>query len=118
MTTTGPIPGPGATGPVPPPLPRLVFAPARPVRNEDRTELLYEVRRLPDGTGVLPVFTTRERLVEALGPAQPWAQAPLRAVRAIMAAAGVERVELDPELGEQEWRWTPQGLADFEGEWR
>ncbi|MGF1427215.1 SAV_915 family protein [Kitasatospora sp. LaBMicrA B282] len=107
--------GPAAvpTGPVPPPLPRLVYAPARPVQHEERTEVCYEVRLLPDGTRVLPVYSTRERLVAALGPAQPWAQAPLRAVRAVMGSVGVELVQLDPEVSEQAWRWTPEQLAAF-----
>ncbi|MFE9422848.1 SAV_915 family protein [Kitasatospora sp. NPDC006697] len=99
-------------------LPALVYAPARPYQGEHGVDVLYEIRQLPGGDRVLPVFTTRERLVAALGPAQPWAQAPLRALRALMAQAGVERVELDPDITEQIWRWSPEGLAEFEGEWR
>ncbi|WP_327068642.1 hypothetical protein OG500_23105 [Kitasatospora sp. NBC_01250] len=96
-------------------LPELVYAPARPIIREGRRELLYEVRRYPDGRQVLPVFSTLELLVAALGPAQPWAQAPLRAVRAVMAAAGVTEVELDPVVAEGAWRWNEADLARYQG---
>lgn len=97
-------------------LPELVYAPARPIVREGRRELLYEVRDCPDGTRVLPVFTSLDRLVEELGPAQPWAQSPLRAVRALMGAAGVTRVELDPALAGSAWRWTLEDLEQYVGE--
>ncbi len=75
----------------------------------------FEVRELSDGTRALPVFTSLEQLVAVLGPAQPWALLPLRAVRALMGVAGVPYVLVDPNLGAEVWRWTEEGLIDLAG---
>ena len=91
----------------------LVYAPAHPdLRRADRS-VEFEVRVLSDGTCALPVFTSAERLVEALGSAQPWALLPLRAVRAVMGLANVPQVLIDPDLGTEVWRWTENNLVDF-----
>ncbi|MDH6113293.1 hypothetical protein P3T36_001823 [Kitasatospora sp. MAP12-15] len=102
-------------GPV---LPGLVYAPARPIVRDGRRELLYEIRRNPDGSQALPVFSTLERLVDAFGPAQPWAQVPLRAARAVMCAAGVTQLQLDPTIAEDAWRWSAAELARYQEELR
>lgn len=101
-----------------PALPGLVYAPARPIVRNGSRQLLYEVRRNPDGSQVLPVFSTRDRLVDAFGPAQPWAQVPLRAVRAVMYAVGVGEVLLDPTIAQDAWRWSPADLARYQEDLR
>jgi SseB protein N-terminal domain len=91
----------------------MVYAPAHPDPRRGRQALEFEIRQLADGVRALPVFSTRERLVEALGPAQPWALLPLRAARALMAAAGIPSVVLDPEFTVEAWRWDEQDLVEL-----
>lgn len=99
-------PGPG--------LPVLVLAPAHPISRDGRTDVVLEVRELANGTRALPVFTTRERLVEALGREQPWAALPLQAARALMGAAGITQVIIDPVAEPGAWRWQPSDIEELE----
>jgi hypothetical protein len=94
----------------PPPSQELVFVPARPRVTGTGNELTYEVRTLADGTLALPVFSTRAKLVAALGRYQPWACVSLRAVQADMARCGVPQVVLDPVVDLSAWRWREDGL--------
>jgi hypothetical protein len=101
-----------------PPLPELVFVPARPQASRGSREVAYEVRSLADGSVALPVYSTVARLVAALGHYQPWACVPLRTVQAAMASAGVPRLVLDAAVDASAWRWQPgslQALADQQG---
>ena len=85
----------------------IVFAPARPdIRPGHETDVIFEVHETGDGGRALPVFTTMERLVAALGPDQPWVALPLANVQHIMGAAGVARIALDPdgEPGARQWQ--------------
>ena len=59
------------------------------------------------------MFSTVKRLVEALGPEQPWVALPLRNVQAIMGGAGVDRVVVDPEAGPGAWRWQASDLEEL-----
>ena len=85
----------------------MVYASAHPAQRGDGVggTIEFEVRELADGRRVLPVFSSVERMAEALGPAQPWVLLPLRAARAVMAIAGVDAVVLDPEIADDAWRW-------------
>jgi len=88
-------------------LPAIVLAPARPdIRPGHESDVIFEVHQTGDGGRALPVFTTIERLVAALGPRQPWVALPLANVRRIMGAAGVDRIALDPagEPGARQWQ--------------
>lgn len=96
-------------------LPEIVFAPAHPGVREGRKDVVFEVRELADGRRVLPVFTTAERLTTVLGPQQPWAAVPLRAARALMGAAGVAEVMIDPRLAPGAWRWQADDLVALRG---
>jgi SseB protein N-terminal domain len=95
-----------------PGLPDMVYAPAHPAqRPEDANGTIeFEVRELTDGSRVLPVFSSVERMAAVLGPAQPWVLVPLRAARAVMAIAGVASVVLDPEIADDAWRWDASSL--------
>jgi hypothetical protein len=93
-------------------LPEMVVAPARPdVREAHEGDVIFEVRRAADGGLILPVFTTVNGLVAALGPAQPWVVLPLRNIREIMGATGIDRVVLDPDAEPDAWRWQPGDIA-------
>ena len=91
--------------------PEIVIAPARrdvrPGRNGD---VIFEVRELPGGGRVMPVFTTARRLVAALGPHQPWVALPLRNMQQIMGSAGVYSVVLDPRAHSGAWQWQAGDL--------
>jgi uncharacterized protein (DUF849 family) len=58
-----------------------------------------EVRLLADGTRTLHVFSSVARLVDELGPQQPWVCVPMRTATAAATRARVDRVTLDPVLG-------------------
>lgn len=89
----------------------IVFAPARPdIRPGHETDVIFEVHETGDGGRALPVFTTVERLVAALGPNQPWVALPLANVQRIMGAAGVDKVALDPEGQPGGWQWQESDL--------
>jgi SseB protein N-terminal domain len=100
-----------------PPLPDLVFVPARPARPRagGGREVAFEARTLADGTVALPAFSTVARLVAALGHYQPWVCVPLPTVQAAMARDGVPQVVLDPAVDPSAWRWQEASLRAFAG---
>lgn len=103
----------GANGGLPG-LPEIVLAPARPdVRPGHAADVVFEVHRLSDGGRALPVFTTVERLVTALGPEQPWVALPLRNLQHIMGAAGVPRIVVDPGAEPGTWRWKVSDIEEL-----
>jgi hypothetical protein len=97
-------------------LPEIVIAPARQdVRPGHDGDVIFEVREISDGGRALPVFTSVERLVQTLGPDQPWVALPLRNIQAIMGGAGVDRVLIDPLAQPGAWRWQPSDLQALIG---
>ena len=80
--------------------------------------MVFEVRQRADGVRALPVFGSVRRLVEALGPAQPWVALPLVRARELMGTAGVGLVVLDPVAGPGAWRWRPEDLQALAGRLR
>ncbi len=92
-----------------------MFAPARPdIRPGHDADVIFEVRELADGGPALPVFSTVERLVAALGPEQPWVALPLRNVQRIMGGAGVDRIVLDPDAEPGAWQWQASDIEALE----
>ena len=59
------------------PTPQLVYVPAHPDPRADQRGLRFETRLSADGRPIAIGFTTRQRLVDACGPAQPWVCLPL-----------------------------------------
>jgi SseB protein N-terminal domain len=57
-----------------------------------------EVRLLADGTRTLPVFSSVARLVDELGPRQPWICLPMRAAADAASRGAVDRVAVDPVI--------------------
>lgn len=88
----------------------LVFVPARPVTRDGVRQIMYEARDRADGVRAMPAFTTLDRLVEQLGPAQPWAQLPLASLRALLGEAGVTQVDIDPVVDAAAVRWDTDSL--------
>jgi len=101
------------TVPADPGQPGLVFAPARPRAEGGRQDVVYEMRRQPDGTLVLPVFSSLVGLVEGLGQYQPWACVPLDQVTAALGGGRVAQVLVDPQIDPQAWRWAEASLANY-----
>jgi hypothetical protein len=91
----------------------LVYVPAHPGNRGGRRDVVFEVRGLPDGRRMLPVFTTTERLVAALGPAQPWAKLPLTRASVLMGEAGVDLVVVDPPAGSDTTRWQEGDIQEL-----
>ncbi len=54
---------------------------------------------------MLPVFTSTARLVEALGPVQPWVSLPLSKASELMGRAEVDLVVVDPPADQDAARW-------------
>ena len=106
-TTPPPAPAPSAA------LPDEVYVPAHPDPSRPDRALEFEVRQLADGSLALPAFTSLDQLALALGPAQPWARMPLRAARALMTAAGIPTVVLDPQSADSAWRWTEEDIVEL-----
>lgn len=65
------------------------------------------------GETVAIAFSNVGRLVEQLGQSQPWMVMDSGRLKQYLAAVGVTQVLLDPELGEDAGRWTPQDLELF-----
>ncbi len=96
-------------------LPGVVYVPAHPVIRAGRPDIELELRRLGDGSRVLPAFSTRSKLVTALGPAQPWAALPLSEARGLAGDGGVPVVVIDPPVDAGAWRWTARDVESFAG---
>ncbi|RKS72657.1 type III secretion system (T3SS) SseB-like protein [Motilibacter peucedani] len=70
-----------------------------------------------DGTGaaVLVAFTSTARLVEALGPAQPWVAVPGDRLPELARAAGLRGVLVDPVVPPGSPGWTEDDLERLGG---
>jgi hypothetical protein len=91
--------------------PEIVIVPARPdVRQGRGGDVIFEVRELPSGRRVMPVFTTVRQLAAALGQYQPWVALPLRNIQEIMGSAGVYSVVIDPLAHPGARRWQAADL--------
>jgi hypothetical protein len=91
----------------------IVYVPAHAEVSEGAKKPAFEVRRRADGTQELPVFSSLERLVQALGRYQPWVALPLRELQRAAAAAGVDRLALDPAHPAGTWRWSRDDLDEL-----
>jgi hypothetical protein len=71
----------------------------------------FEMRQQPDGTSVLPAYSSVTGLVEALGRYQPWVCVQLTQLLKALDGGRVARVLLDPPVEPGAWRWTQADLA-------
>ncbi|MFF3330131.1 SAV_915 family protein [Streptomyces sp. NPDC002888] len=118
----------GPEGPKPgvPPYHTPVFVPAHP-RYVDSTDdtgtparvpfIAYELFAHPTAGTVALAFTTLDRLVSALGEAQPWVATSLGPLAEGVGAQGVT-VRLDPRLTPGPPNWHPADLAAYAQEVR
>jgi hypothetical protein len=96
-------------------LPEIVIVPAHPATRGGDQDVVFELREGADAAPVLPVFSSVQRLAEALGGAQPWVALPLRKVRELAAAGRGHTVVLDPDVQPGAWRWGYGDLESFQG---
>lgn len=83
--------------------PEVVFAPAYPDPRPGHGGVRFETRASVDGeiTGV--AFRGLDKLVAALGPAQPWIAIRLDRLGDVLGAAGIRRILVDPPAVESGW---------------
>ncbi|MGW6752578.1 SAV_915 family protein [Streptomyces sp. NPDC055006] len=74
--------------------------------------IAYELFAHPSDGSVALAFTTLEKLVSALGPAQPWIAASIGPLAEGMRERGA-RVRLDPEVAPGHHNWQPADLAAY-----
>jgi hypothetical protein len=74
----------------------IVYVPAHPDPRTGHDGVRFETRLGSDGAPVGVAFTSLDKLVGALGPAQPWIAVPLPRLRLIFGAAGIAQIGLDP----------------------
>jgi hypothetical protein len=91
----------------------VVFVPAHASVSEGAKKPAFEVRQCADGTQELPVFSSLERLVQALGRYQPWVALPLQELQRAASGAGVDRLALDPAGSPGMWRWSREDLDEL-----
>jgi hypothetical protein len=98
-----------------PPYATPVFVPAHPRYPGGGRPAVIALELLAlNGTTPVPVaFTTLERLVAALGPAQPWIAVSLGPFAEGMAASGLPAVRLDPKTAEGAASWRAEDLEDY-----
>ena len=88
---------------------------SRSVDGQPRVRI--ELRRC-GGEPVAVVFGSVARLVEQLGRTQPWMVVDAGRLRACLAAVGVHRMLLDPDLSGSPGRWELADLRRMAGEAR
>ncbi|MEU6663498.1 SAV_915 family protein [Streptomyces sp. NPDC046821] len=74
--------------------------------------IAYELFAHPEDGTVALAFTTLEKLVSALGPAQPWIAASIGPLAEGMREHGA-RVRLDPEVAPGHHNWQEADLATY-----
>jgi hypothetical protein len=90
--------------------PEVVYVPAYPDPRPGNGGVRFETRTLIDGqiTGI--AFRSRQKLVEALGPAQPWMAIRLDRLGDILGAAGIRRILIDPPITSS---WSPEHVEQL-----
>lgn len=78
--------------------------------DEPRVRIELRERR---GETVAIVFSSVRCLVEQLGQSQPWMVMDSSRLQQCLSAAGVTQVLLDPVLGDDAGRWTPEDIERF-----
>ncbi len=77
-------------------------------------DVIFEVRQVSDGRRALPVFSSVDRLVAALGHEQPWVALPLRNIQQIMGASSVHTIVLDPAAEPGAWQWQASDIESLQ----
>lgn len=99
-----------------PPYDTPVFVPAHPryVPGAEPT-VVIEFMSHPAGPPVPVAFSTQDRLVAALGEAQPWMTLELGAYATAMRRVRLPAVRLDPVMEAGARKWSVGAVADAYG---
>jgi hypothetical protein len=92
----------------------IVYVAAFPDPRPAHDGAIVETRVLTSGEIAALAFSSRERLVAALGPAQPWIALPIEVLQAWIQAAGITTVALDAAVPVGARRWRDMDLAALE----
>ncbi|TGO05263.1 SAV_915 family protein [Serinibacter arcticus] len=79
-----------------PTVPPVVYLPLR--RGSDPAMPEVEIRRAPDGRGVLLAYTALDRLLDLCGPNQPWVLAHTAGLGDIKEVQHYDAIVLDVEV--------------------
>jgi hypothetical protein len=92
-----------------------VFVPAHPryVRAEGPPVFAVELLEWAGTTPVPVAFSSLERLVTALGEAQPWMAVAVGPFSTAMVAAGLPKVRLDPAVPPGVATWRREDLEEY-----
>ncbi len=88
-------------------LPPLLHVPIREAYPA-AVRTIVELRVLPDGTRMLPVYTDRARLLASCGDGQPWMLIPSIRLDALHTVLGFDQIMVNVELPELERRTTTE----------
>jgi hypothetical protein len=84
--------------------------PANRFAGESRREVAFETCLLEAGDRAAMAFTSTERLVEMLGPSQPWVALPVKRLCELMGLADIPQVAIDPVLPTNLRRWRSDDI--------
>ncbi|MEV0279103.1 SAV_915 family protein [Streptomyces sp. NPDC050610] len=92
-----------------------VFVPAHPRYPEGggKPDIAVELLRHAAGAAVPVAFSTLDKLVEALGPAQPWISVSIGSFAEAMRDAKLAKVRLDPAIPSGTVHWRPEDLETY-----
>ncbi|OAR22436.1 hypothetical protein A8W25_22580 [Streptomyces sp. ERV7] len=101
-----------------PPYHTPVFVPAHPryPAGGAAPRVGFELLLPPSGPPVPVAFSSVAKLVEALGPMQPWIALSIGPFAEAMREARLPKVRLDPEVAPGGRRWRPEDLERTYGE--
>lgn len=103
------------TAPAKPPQ-GLVYVPACPSQAEGGGNVAFETRKQPDGTLLLPAYSSLTGLVEALGRYQPWVCVQLTQLAEALDGESETRLLVDPPVEPGGRRWTQADLVRSAGQ--
>jgi hypothetical protein len=91
-----------------------VFVPAHPLYPDSGPPLIaFELLRHPSGPAIPVAFTTLEKLVDALGSAQPWINSSVGPFVEAMRDAGLPKVHLDPVIAPGSGNWRIEDIEAY-----
>ncbi|MFE7116720.1 SAV_915 family protein [Streptomyces sp. NPDC057654] len=91
-----------------------VFVPAHPrYPDEGPPRIAFELLRHPAGPAVPVAFTSLHKLVDALGPAQPWIASSIGPFVEAMREANLPKVHLDPVIAPGHRNWQLESIEAY-----
>ncbi|ADG99143.1 hypothetical protein Srot_2709 [Segniliparus rotundus DSM 44985] len=92
-------------------VPGMVVVPAFPLEADNGLRMFVELWEQPDDVTLAVGFSSQQKLVEQLGPNQPWALLSTKQFQGLLSHGEVTALLLDPEPGVVSTRWSKAALA-------